>query len=109
MRKPGQGDTLVKIASLGGGAAGIGGVLSKDAEREKKIREEMEKAKAEDSAYQAKIAGIKAKQDHEKEMRKKAAKKKKQSLFKKMMENEGFKKKFDEEKLRLKILLTRQK
>lgn len=76
MRKPGQGDTLVKIASLGGGAAGIGGVLSKDVEREKNIKKEMAKAKAEDAAYQAKIAGMKARQEHEKEMRKKAAKKK---------------------------------
>ena len=76
MRKPGQGETLIKIASLGGGAAGIGGVLSKDAERHKKIKEEMEKAKAEDAAYQAKIAGMKAKQEHEKEMRKKVAAKK---------------------------------
>jgi hypothetical protein len=76
MRKPGRGDTLVKIASLGGGAAGIGGILSDDAERHKKIKEEMAKAKAEDSAYQAKIAGMKAKHAHDKEMRKKAAKKK---------------------------------
>jgi len=30
-------------------------------------------------------------------------KKKKQSLFKKMMENEGFKKKFDEEKRKMKV------
>lgn len=76
MRKPGQGDTLVKIASLGGGAAAIGGNLQKTADRDKKIKEELEKAKAEDAAYQSKIAGIKARHDHEKEMRKKAAKKK---------------------------------
>lgn len=36
-------------------------------------------------------------------MRNKAMKKKKQSLFKKMMENEGFKKKFDEEKRKMRV------
>lgn len=75
MRKPGQGDTLVKIASLGGGAVAIGGNLQKTADRHKKIKEEMEKAKAEDAAYQAKIAGIKARHKYSNEKIRKAAKK----------------------------------
>lgn len=62
MRKPGQADTLVKIASLGGGGIAIAGSLQKTHDRDKKIKEEMKKAKADDAAYQNKIKALKAKQ-----------------------------------------------
>ena len=66
MRKPGRGDTLIKIASLGGGGIAIGGNLQQTANREKKIKEELEKSKREEAAYQAKIKRIKMKHKGEK-------------------------------------------
>lgn len=61
MRRPGRGDTLVKIASLGGGGIAIGGNLQQTADRDKKIKEELKKAKADDAAYETKIKKIKMK------------------------------------------------
>jgi hypothetical protein len=61
MRKPGQADTLVKIASLGGGGVAIGGNLQKTADRDKKIKEEIKKAKMDDAEYDEKIRKIKMK------------------------------------------------
>lgn len=61
MRRPGRGDTLIKIASLGGGGVAIGGNLQKTANKTKKNKEEIEKAKADDAAYRAKIKKIKKK------------------------------------------------
>ena len=61
MRKPGQPDTLVKIASLGGGGIAIGSNLQKTHDRDKKIKEEIEKAKREDTEYRDKIKRIKMK------------------------------------------------
>ena len=40
MRRPGRGNTLIKIASLGGGGIAIGGNLQQTANREKKIKED---------------------------------------------------------------------
>lgn len=76
MRRPGQGDTLIKIASLGGGAIGIGASMQSESDRHKRIKKELEKAKAGDAAYANKIAALKARQEHDKELRKKAAIKK---------------------------------
>ena len=61
MRRPGKGDTLIKIASLGGGGVAIGGHLQKTANKEKKNRKDIEKAKQDDAAYRAKIRRIKMK------------------------------------------------
>jgi hypothetical protein len=61
MRKPGQADTLVKIASLGGGGVAIGGNLQKTADRDKKIKEEIKKSKMDDAEYNEKIRKIKMK------------------------------------------------
>lgn len=61
MRKPGQADTLVKIASLGGGGIAVGGNLQKTADRDKKIKEEIKKAKMDDAEYNEKIRKIKMK------------------------------------------------
>lgn len=61
MRRPGKGDTLIKIASLGGGGVAIGGHLQKTANRDKKLKKELERSKREDAAYQAKIKRIKMK------------------------------------------------
>jgi hypothetical protein len=69
-------NTLIKIASLGGGAAGLGSLAARDAERAKKIKDKLEKGKLEEAAYDSKIKGMKAKQKHDKEMRKEAAKRK---------------------------------
>jgi len=71
MRKPGKADTLVKIASLGGGGIAIGGNLQKTANRDKKIREEMEKSKREDAMYKDKIKRMK-KATAKKKMKKKS-------------------------------------
>lgn len=76
MRKPGQADTLVKIASLGGGGIAIGGNLQKTADRDKKIKEEIKKAKMDDAEYEYKKKKIKMKYASEKELAKKAVKKK---------------------------------
>lgn len=62
MRKPGQPDTLIKIASLGGGGVAVGANLQSTANRHKKIKEELEKAKLDEAAYQNKIKALKAKQ-----------------------------------------------
>lgn len=77
MRKPGQGDTLIKIASLGGGGIAIGGNLQKTADRDKKIKEELEKSKADDAAYEEKIKSIKIKHSMDKEVAKKKMEKSK--------------------------------
>jgi hypothetical protein len=61
MRRPGRGDTLIKIASLGGGGVAIGGNLQKTANKTKKNKEEIEKAKREDAEYRDKIKRIKMK------------------------------------------------
>jgi hypothetical protein len=77
MRRPGRGDTLIKIASLGGGGVAIGGNLQKTANRDKKIKEEIEKAKQDDAEYKAKIEKIKIKHSMDKEVAKKKMKKSK--------------------------------
>ena len=59
MRRPGRGDTLIKIASLGGGGVAIGGNLQKTANRAKKMEEELEKSKREDAMYKDKIKRMK--------------------------------------------------
>jgi hypothetical protein len=59
MRRPGRGDTLIKIASLGGGGVAIGGNLQKTANRAKRIKEELEKSKREDAMYKDKIKRMK--------------------------------------------------
>jgi len=61
MRKPGQADTLVKIASIGGGGVAIGGNLQKTADRDKKIKEEIKKAKQDDAEYESRKRKIKMK------------------------------------------------
>ena len=61
MRRPGRGDTLIKIASLGGGGVAIGGSLQKTANKTRKNKEEIEKAKREDAEYRDKIKRIKIK------------------------------------------------
>ena len=66
MRKPGQADTLVKIASLGGGGAAIGGHLQKTANRSRKMKKELEKAKRDDAAYRDKIKRMKIRHKGEK-------------------------------------------
>lgn len=66
MRRPGRGDTLIKIASLGGGGVAIGGHLQKTANRNKKMKQDLEKSKREEAAYQAKIKRIKMKHKGEK-------------------------------------------
>ena len=50
MRRPGRGDTLIKIASLGGGGVAIGGHLQKTANKAKKMEKELEKSKRDDAA-----------------------------------------------------------
>ena len=76
MRKPGKGDTLAKFGILGVGGAGIGGTIQNQAERDKRIKEEIRKAKEDDASYDNKIKAMKAKHEHAREMRKKVAKKK---------------------------------
>lgn len=71
MRRPGRGDTLIKIASLGGGGVAIGANLQKTANRDKKIKEELEKSKREDAMYKDKIKKIKIKHSMDKEVAKK--------------------------------------
>jgi len=73
-------DTLIKIASLGGGAAGLGSLAARDAERAKKIKTKLEQGKIDAAAYDSKIKGMKAKQEHDKKMRKEAAKRKLKSI-----------------------------
>ena len=74
--KPGKGDTLSKLGMLGIGGAGLGSMIQGDAERAKRIKEEIRKAKEEDAAYDNKIKAMKAKQEHERDMEKAIAKKK---------------------------------
>lgn len=74
MRKPGQGDTLVKIASLGGGALAIGGSLQKTADRGRKMKEELEKSKREDAMYKDKIKRMKKAAARKKMKKKKGSK-----------------------------------
>ena len=74
--RPGKGDTLSKLGMIGIGGAGLGSMVQGDAEREKRIKEEIRKAKEDDAAYDNKIKAMKAKQEHEREMNKSVAKKK---------------------------------
>ena len=76
MNRPGKGDTLSKLGMIGIGGAGLGSMVQGDAEREKRIKEEIRKAKEDDAAYDNKIKAMKAKQEHEREMNKSVAKKK---------------------------------
>ena len=69
-------NTLIKIASLGGGAAGLGSIAARDAQKAEEIKSKLEQGKIDDAAYDSKIKGMKAKQEHDKEMRKEAAKRK---------------------------------
>jgi hypothetical protein len=69
-------NTLIKIASLGGGAAGLGSIAARDAQKAEEIKAKLEQGKIDDAAYDSKIKGMKAKQEHDKEMRKEAAKRK---------------------------------
>ena len=75
MRRDGP-DKLIKIASLGGGGVAIGGNLQKTANRNKRIKKEIEKAKTEDALYELEKRKIKMKYGKSKELAKKAAKKK---------------------------------
>jgi hypothetical protein len=66
MRRPGRGDTLIKIASLGGGGVAVGGSLQKTASKARKNKEEIEKAKREEAEYRDRIKRMKMKQQGEK-------------------------------------------
>ena len=66
MRRPGRGDTLIKIASLGGGGVAVGGSLQKTASKTRKNKEEIEKAKREDAEYRDKIKRMKMRHKGEK-------------------------------------------
>ena len=76
MRRPGRGDTLIKIASLGGGGVAVGGSLQKTANNRAKNKKELQKLKDSEGEWKKFVADNERKKKKIREMDKSVAKKK---------------------------------
>lgn len=82
MRKPGKGDTLIKIGSLGGGGLGVVKSWSDTARNTEKNKKELQKLKDSEGAWKKFVADNERKKKKIREMDKSAAKKKMEKTVK---------------------------